>query len=159
MAKKPEKRQDPDTTGHSWDGIEEFNNPLPKWWLWILRTQNQSQFQPHHCQLFLQQRNQPSAPVAIQPLPFLDNPLSGHRTVHPTRHRGNPPRVPVEIQPSRFPDNRRFFLLVAHLRYHRRHQVRCQARIPVLCHHRCHRRHRVWCRAKVQVQILLRNRR
>ncbi|MGX9354932.1 cytochrome-c oxidase, cbb3-type subunit III [Roseobacteraceae bacterium S113] len=25
---------DVDTTGHSWDGIEEFNNPLPRWWLW-----------------------------------------------------------------------------------------------------------------------------
>jgi cytochrome c oxidase cbb3-type subunit 3 len=23
------------TTGHSWDGIEELNNPLPRWWLWI----------------------------------------------------------------------------------------------------------------------------
>ncbi len=35
MAKKPEKRHgDPDTTGHEWDGIEEFNNPLPRWWLW-----------------------------------------------------------------------------------------------------------------------------
>lgn len=22
------------TTGHEWDGIEEWNNPLPKWWLW-----------------------------------------------------------------------------------------------------------------------------
>jgi len=34
--KKPvnQKQQDPDTTGHSWDGIEEYNNPLPKWWLW-----------------------------------------------------------------------------------------------------------------------------
>jgi cytochrome c oxidase cbb3-type subunit III len=24
-----------DTTGHSWDGIKELNNPLPRWWLWI----------------------------------------------------------------------------------------------------------------------------
>lgn len=23
-----------ETTGHSWDGIEEFNNPLPRWWLY-----------------------------------------------------------------------------------------------------------------------------
>jgi cytochrome c oxidase cbb3-type subunit 3 len=22
------------TTGHEWDGIEELNNPLPRWWLW-----------------------------------------------------------------------------------------------------------------------------
>jgi len=35
MAKQPVKKQDPDTTGHSWDGIQEFNNPLPRWWLWI----------------------------------------------------------------------------------------------------------------------------
>ncbi|MDU8928121.1 cytochrome-c oxidase, cbb3-type subunit III [Alisedimentitalea sp. MJ-SS2] len=35
MAKQPENHQDPDTTGHSWDGIEEFNNPLPRWWVWI----------------------------------------------------------------------------------------------------------------------------
>ncbi|WP_413720791.1 cytochrome-c oxidase, cbb3-type subunit III [Silicimonas sp. MF1-12-2] len=23
-----------ETTGHSWDGLEEYNNPLPRWWLW-----------------------------------------------------------------------------------------------------------------------------
>ncbi len=23
------------TTGHSWDGIEEWNNPLPRWWVWV----------------------------------------------------------------------------------------------------------------------------
>jgi cytochrome c oxidase cbb3-type subunit 3 len=23
------------TTGHSWDGIEELNTPLPRWWLWV----------------------------------------------------------------------------------------------------------------------------
>ena len=22
------------TTGHEWDGIQEFNNPLPRWWLY-----------------------------------------------------------------------------------------------------------------------------
>ncbi|WP_194744127.1 cytochrome-c oxidase, cbb3-type subunit III [Thermaurantiacus tibetensis] len=25
-----------ETTGHEWDGIEEYNNPLPRWWLVIL---------------------------------------------------------------------------------------------------------------------------
>jgi cytochrome c oxidase cbb3-type subunit 3 len=38
MAKKidkvPNKRQEPETTGHEWDGIKEYNNPLPRWWLW-----------------------------------------------------------------------------------------------------------------------------
>lgn len=36
MAKplKKEVRQ-VETTGHSWDGIEEYNNPLPRWWVWV----------------------------------------------------------------------------------------------------------------------------
>ena len=34
MAKQPVKKE-VETTGHSWDGIEEFNNPLPRWWVWI----------------------------------------------------------------------------------------------------------------------------
>lgn len=25
-----------ETTGHAWDGIEEYNNPLPRWWVWML---------------------------------------------------------------------------------------------------------------------------
>ncbi|MBE2275648.1 MAG: cytochrome-c oxidase, cbb3-type subunit III [Rhodobacteraceae bacterium] len=23
------------TTGHSWDGIEELDNPMPRWWVWV----------------------------------------------------------------------------------------------------------------------------
>jgi hypothetical protein len=41
MSKKPDPRKaDPrselnqKTTGHSWDGIEEWDNPMPRWWLW-----------------------------------------------------------------------------------------------------------------------------
>jgi cytochrome c oxidase cbb3-type subunit 3 len=35
MAKR-ETDNDAGTTGHEWDGIEELNKPLPKWWLYIL---------------------------------------------------------------------------------------------------------------------------
>ncbi len=39
MSKKPTRSDaashQVETTGHSWDGIEELNNPLPRWWLWL----------------------------------------------------------------------------------------------------------------------------
>lgn len=36
MAKEKKTNKDGiTTTGHEWDGIEEWNNPLPRWWLWI----------------------------------------------------------------------------------------------------------------------------
>lgn len=35
MSDKNDKK-DVGTTGHSWDGIEELNNPLPRWWVWVL---------------------------------------------------------------------------------------------------------------------------
>lgn len=33
--KKPEE-QDVPTTGHEWDGITEYDKPLPRWWLYLL---------------------------------------------------------------------------------------------------------------------------
>jgi cytochrome c oxidase cbb3-type subunit 3 len=37
MPTKPEKDQltGQETTGHEWDGIQELNTPLPKWWLYV----------------------------------------------------------------------------------------------------------------------------
>lgn len=32
--KEPKASDEVRTTGHEWDGIEEWNNPLPKWWLY-----------------------------------------------------------------------------------------------------------------------------
>ena len=36
MSEKSEKTPvaEVETTGHRWDGIEELNTPLPRWWLW-----------------------------------------------------------------------------------------------------------------------------
>jgi cytochrome c oxidase cbb3-type subunit 3 len=35
VKKEPSKSSAVQTTGHAWDGdIQEFNNPLPRWWLW-----------------------------------------------------------------------------------------------------------------------------
>ncbi len=34
MAKRDDRANEVETTGHEWDGIEELNKPLPKWWLW-----------------------------------------------------------------------------------------------------------------------------
>ncbi|MEL6800289.1 MAG: cytochrome-c oxidase, cbb3-type subunit III [Pseudomonadota bacterium] len=36
MSETPNKKKEDkvETTGHSWDGIEEYNNPLPRWWLY-----------------------------------------------------------------------------------------------------------------------------
>jgi cytochrome c oxidase cbb3-type subunit III len=34
MSTQNQNKHDRPTTGHEWDGIEEFDNPLPRWWLW-----------------------------------------------------------------------------------------------------------------------------
>ncbi|WP_251358162.1 cytochrome-c oxidase, cbb3-type subunit III [Kangiella sp. TOML190] len=33
--KKKQSSQDGETTGHAYDGIEEYDNPMPRWWLWL----------------------------------------------------------------------------------------------------------------------------
>lgn len=35
MKKRPEESADGEATGHTWDGLQELNNPLPKWWLYM----------------------------------------------------------------------------------------------------------------------------
>lgn len=37
MAKKtkPQHSEEVSTTGHEWDGIREYDNPMPKWWVWV----------------------------------------------------------------------------------------------------------------------------
>jgi cytochrome c oxidase cbb3-type subunit 3 len=37
MSKQPTKKGpgQVETTGHVWDGVEELNNPLPRWWVWV----------------------------------------------------------------------------------------------------------------------------
>jgi cytochrome c oxidase cbb3-type subunit 3 len=35
MKRRPGESAEGTTTGHSWDGLEEYNNPLPRWWLWL----------------------------------------------------------------------------------------------------------------------------
>lgn len=35
-AKVPVARDgEPETTGHVYDGLEEYNNPMPRWWMWL----------------------------------------------------------------------------------------------------------------------------
>ncbi len=31
----PAKPGEVPTTGHQWDGIEEYDNPMPRWWVWV----------------------------------------------------------------------------------------------------------------------------
>lgn len=34
--KRPDdKAENADTTGHEWDGIQELDTPMPRWWLWM----------------------------------------------------------------------------------------------------------------------------
>lgn len=32
---KPRVQPEVPTTGHDWDGIQEYDNPMPRWWVWV----------------------------------------------------------------------------------------------------------------------------
>jgi len=32
---RPNEAAEHETTGHEWDGLQELNNPMPRWWLWL----------------------------------------------------------------------------------------------------------------------------
>lgn len=34
--RKVDEHSGVETTGHEWDGIRELDNPLPRWWLWVM---------------------------------------------------------------------------------------------------------------------------
>lgn len=34
MARKLDKTDEMPTTGHEWDGIREYDTPMPRWWIW-----------------------------------------------------------------------------------------------------------------------------
>lgn len=34
--RKVDQHSGVETTGHEWDGIRELDNPLPRWWLWVM---------------------------------------------------------------------------------------------------------------------------
>lgn len=34
MARKLDKTEEMPTTGHDWDGIREYDTPMPRWWVW-----------------------------------------------------------------------------------------------------------------------------
>ena len=36
ITKNAHSKPQVETTGHIWDGVEELNNPLPRWWVWVL---------------------------------------------------------------------------------------------------------------------------
>ena len=33
--KRPDEPAEHETTGHEWDGLREYNRPMPRWWLWL----------------------------------------------------------------------------------------------------------------------------
>jgi cytochrome c oxidase cbb3-type subunit 3 len=35
MARRHDREGEAETTGHEWDGVQELNKPLPKWWLYV----------------------------------------------------------------------------------------------------------------------------
>lgn len=80
------------STGHEWDGIEELDNPLPRWWLWIFYAS--ILFAVGYCVVY------PAIPLASRATTGISGWSSRAQLVADTR-AANAPRLAMERELAR----------------------------------------------------------